>query len=92
MKPHPHSKKAQSLSGQSAEDLPGHLPGVKTAGISALAALTEVSHPAVVSEAADSDDMGALTTLGTLVDFVMFVESRARFATLIKMSESRRSG
>lgn len=27
--------------------------------------------------------MGALATLGTLVDFVMFVESGARFATLI---------
>lgn len=45
----PHSEAAQSLFGQSAEDLRGRLPGVKAAGISALAALTEVSHPAVVS-------------------------------------------
>lgn len=36
--------------------------------------------------------MGALATLGTLVDFVMFVESGARFAALIKMSETSRSG
>lgn len=33
--------------------------------------------------------MGALATLGTLVDFVMFVESGARFATLIKMSKDQ---
>lgn len=73
-------------------NLPGRLPGVKAAWFSALAVLTEVSHPAVVSKATDSDDTGALATLGTLVDFVMFVESEARFATLIKTSESSRSG
>lgn len=38
-----------SETAQSAEDLRGRLPGVKPAGISSLAALAEVSHPAVVS-------------------------------------------
>lgn len=35
--------------------------------------------------------MKALATLGTLVDFEMFVESRARFATLITRREAAKS-
>lgn len=67
------------------------LPDVNPTGISALTALTEVSHPAVVSKTTDGDDMKALATLGTLVDFEMFVESRARFATLITRREAAKS-
>lgn len=67
---------------QSAKGLQGLLPDVNPAGVCFLTALTEVSHPAIVSETTDRDDMRALATLGTLVDFVMFVERRARFATL----------
>lgn len=46
---HSHSETAQRLFSQSAEDLRARSPGVKPAGISSLAALAEVSHPAVVS-------------------------------------------
>lgn len=65
-----------------------YLPDVNPVGICLLTALAEVSHPAVVSKTTDCDDMKALAALGTLVDFVMFVERRARFATLI---ETRRA-
>lgn len=65
------------------------VPDVHPAGISFLTALTEVRHPAVVSETADCDDVGALATAGTLVDFVMFVERRARFATLVEMKNKK---
>lgn len=66
------------------------VPDVHPGGISLLTALTEVRHPAVVSETTDCNDMGALATMGTLVDFVMFVERRARFATLRKMKKKTR--
>lgn len=88
----PHRNTTQYLSSQSAEDMRGLLPDVNPAGIAFLAALAEVSHPAIVSQTADCDDMWALAALGTLVDFVMFVEGRARFATLIKTRETGKSG
>lgn len=66
------------------------VPDVHPGGISLLTALTEVRHPAVVSETTDCNDMGALATMGTLVDSVMFVERRARFATLKKKKDCRR--
>lgn len=56
-----------------------------------MTALAEVSHPAVVSKTTDCDDMKALAALGTLVDFVMFVERRARFATLIETRRADKS-
>lgn len=52
--------------------------------------LAEVSHPSVVSKPTDCDDMKTLAALGTLVDFVMFVEGRARFATLTEMRRAHK--
>lgn len=52
--------------------------------------LAEVSHPSVISKPTDCDDMKTLATLGTLVDFVMFVEGRARFATLTEMRRAHK--
>lgn len=69
----------------------GFVPDFDPTGIPLLTARAEVSHPAVVSKATDCDDVGALAALGTLVDFVMFVERGARFATLMKMKEAKES-
>ena len=85
---HHCTKPQQSLQkncSQSATGLWGFLPELNLAGITRLTALAEVSHPAVVSKTTDRDGSRALAALGTLVDFVMFVQRRARFATLIEM-------
>ena len=77
-------------SSQIADGLWEFLPDVDPAGISLLAALAEVSHPAVVSKTTDCDNMKALAALGTLVDFVMFGEGRAGSATLIGDKKGQR--
>lgn len=69
----------------------GLVPDVPPAGICLLTALTEVSHPAVVSKTTDCDDTGALTTLGTLVDSVMFEERSAGFTALREIRKKQRS-
>lgn len=75
----------------SVKGLWGFLPDVNSAGICLLTALAEVSHPSIVSKTTDCDDMKALAALGTLVDFVMFVDRRASFATLIETRRADRS-
>ena len=57
-------------------------PQVNLSWVGALTARTEVRHPAVVAKATDGDGVTALATAGTLVDFVVFVQRRARFAAL----------